>query len=362
MPAYPGTEREQRVGTGDLNRLVTAIFSACGMSDEDAALVAGSLVSADLRGVHSHGVFRVPGYVARLTGGAIDPRGRPRVARDEGATLVVDGGNAMGQVAVTFAMRAAIERARTTNVSVAAVGGSNHCGAMAHYVRIAIAEGMIGIATTNALPIMAPWGGLDSIVGINPLAIGIPTAGEPPFVIDTSFAGAANGKIRVYQQKGLPIPEGWAFDAQGRPTTDPAQAVLMHPIGGYKGVGLAVAMGLLATVLSGAAYGSELGTAETGAASGRDGQFVIALRPGAFQDPDLVTGRVDRVIRELRSSRPAEGVARIYSPGEVEAETEAQYGADGIPLNDETLEGLRTSATRLGVEASLVRAISPPGP
>ena len=361
MPAYPGTEREQRVGPDELDRLVTAIFSGCGMRDDDAALVAASLVSADLQGVHSHGVYRVPGYVARLTDGAVDPGGRPRIARDAGATLVIDGGNAMGQVAVTFAMRAAIERARTTNVAAVAVGGSNHCGAMAQYVRMAIAEKMIGIATTNALPIMAPWGGLDSIVGINPLAIGIPTAEEPPFVIDTSFAAAANGKIRVYQQKGLPIPEGWAFDAEGRSTTDPARAALMHPVGGYKGVGLAVAMGLLSTVLSGAAYGSELGTRETGPAPGRDGQFVVALSPGAFQDPDLVGGRVDKVIGELRSSRPAEGVARIYSPGEVEADTEAEYRAAGIPLNDETLEGLRTAAGRLGVAATLVDAISPGG-
>ena len=158
---------------------------------------------ADLRGVHSHGLLRVPEYAEKLREGGVDPRGRPRVARDAGAALVVDGGNAMGQVAATFAMRQAIARARTTGVAAAAIGGSNHCGAMAYYAMLGLAQDMIGLATTNALPTMAPWGGRDKILGINPLAVAIPAGAEPAVVFDAAFSGSSHGKIRVYAQKGL---------------------------------------------------------------------------------------------------------------------------------------------------------------
>ncbi|HEX4212935.1 MAG TPA: Ldh family oxidoreductase [Candidatus Dormibacteraeota bacterium] len=359
MSLYPGTEREQRVNRDALADLVTEIFRRCGESDDDAALIADTLVTADLQGVHSHGTYRVPGYVQRLTEpGGIDPKGRPHITKDHGAAFTVDGGNAMGQVATAFAMRTAIDRARGGAVGVAAVGGSNHCGAMAYYARMAVDQEMIGIATTNAMPIMAPWGGLDRLIGINPLSIGIPTADEPPFIIDTSFAMAAQGKVQVYKQKGLPIPADWGFDAEGRPTTDPAKVVLMQPVGGYKGVGLAVAMGLLSTLLSGADYGTELADPRGGGATpGHDGQFVVAINGAAFGDLAEMNGRVDGVLQQLRGSRRATGAGPIYSPGEPERDTELAYLRDGIPLNDETLEGLRTAAARLEVEQELIRPI-----
>src|SRR5262249_42437413 len=170
-------------------------------------------------------------------------------------------GNAMGQIAASFAMRAAIERAVATKVAVAAVRNSNHCGAMDHWAAMALPHDMIGIATTNALPTMAPWGGIDKIVGINPLAVAIPAGGEPPAVRGIASAATAHGKRRVYHQRGEPIPAGWAFDAEGQPTTDAAAALdgLIQPIGGHKGVGLGIVMGILSALLSGASYGTELG-------------------------------------------------------------------------------------------------------
>src|SRR3712207_632382 len=176
-----------------LQALVEAIFAACGMGPDDARLLADTLVVADLRGVHSHGVLRVPEYVKKLRQDGVDPAGRPRVAVDAGAALVVDGGNSMGQIGATFAMRQAIERARTTGLAAAAVRGSNHCGAMAYYAMLALPEEMIGLTTTNALPAMAPWGGAERILGINPLAVAIPAAAEPPLVLDIAFSGAAVG-------------------------------------------------------------------------------------------------------------------------------------------------------------------------
>jgi LDH2 family malate/lactate/ureidoglycolate dehydrogenase len=355
MPAYPTADSDLLVSLDELEQTVARVFRACGMSAEDSGLLADTLVSADATGVHSHGVLRVPEYVRKLRGGGVDPNGRPRLVVDNEAALVVDGGNAMGQVAGVFAMRQAIERARRTQVALAAVRGSNHCGAMAYYVKLAVAEGMIGIAATNALPTMAPWGGLDKIVGINPLGVGIPAGEEPPIVYDAAFAGSSHGKLRVYQQKGLDIPPNWAFDQDGNVTTDAAAAVqgLLQPIGEYKGVGLAMIMGILSSMLSGAAYGPELGDMVNGPRPGLDGHFFLAIRIAAFLDPSEFKARVDHAVRELRGSRRAAGVERLYAPGELEAETEKRARKQGVRLSRETLNGVASTARDLGVEATV---------
>src|SRR5262249_52899883 len=153
-----------------------------------------------------------------------------------------DGGNTMGQIGANFAMQLAVERAGQSGIAAVAVRGSNHCGAMAYFAMQALPHDMIGWATTNALPTMAPWGGAERLLGINPLGIAIPASEERPIVYDGAFSGSAHGKIRVYQQRGLPLPEGWALDHDGNPTVDPAKAIdgLLLPIGGFKGAGLAM--------------------------------------------------------------------------------------------------------------------------
>ena len=277
--------------------------------------------------------------------------------KDAAAAMVVDGGNNMGQIAGAFAMRQAIERARSTGVAVAAVGNSNHCGAMEYYVRMAIAADMIGIATTNALPTMAPWGGIDKLVGLNPIGIGIPAGEELPLVLDFAFGATAHGRMQVYKQKGIPIPEGWAFDREGRPTTDIDEALdgLVQPIGNYKGIGLAMAAGILSTLLSGAGYGSESGNMVDGPIPGRDGQFYLALDIPAFEEVARFKARMDKIIREYRSTRLAPGVKRVLVPGEMEAELERRQRRDGVPLNEATVQGIRDAAARLGVDASALQ-------
>jgi LDH2 family malate/lactate/ureidoglycolate dehydrogenase len=349
MAGYPGTEREKRVALAVLDRFLVQVFLNCGMRIEDARIVAGSLVAADVRGVHSHGALRTPEYVEKLLHRGVDPRGLPRLVNDSTAALVIDGVNCMGQVAASFAMRAAIDRARETQVAAAAVRGSNHCGAMFYYAMQGLEAGMIGIAATNALPTMAPWGGADKIVGINPLAVAIPAGVEAPLVLDAAFSYSSLGKIRVYEQKGFPIPPTWAFDSDGRPTTDPAAALagLLQPIGEYKGVGLAIVIGVLSSLLSGAAYGTELGNLIEGPKPGRDGHFFLAINVGAFVDIGQFTSRVDAMVRQIRTGRRAPGVERLYAPGGLEAELEHEYRRAGIPLNDATLDGLRSVAREL---------------
>jgi LDH2 family malate/lactate/ureidoglycolate dehydrogenase len=327
------------------------------MQASDAFLLADTLVAADLRGIHSHGVLRVPDYVEKLTTGGVNPKGRPVIVRDSGSALVIDGGNSMGQIGATYGMNLAIDRARSTGVAVASVGASNHCGALFYYAMLALPAGMIGIAATNALPTMAPWGGTAKIVGINPLAVAIPADKADPIVLDAAFSYSSHGKIRVYHQKGLDIPPTWAFDAEGRPTTKTAEALegLLQPIGEYKGVGLAVVMGVLSSLLSGAAYGTELGNMIDGPVAGRDGHFLMALRIDAFADRENFQKRVDGVVHQIETSPSAPGIDRLYAPGGLEAQTERAYRRNGIPLNDITFAALEEVAGRFGIPAAGLR-------
>jgi LDH2 family malate/lactate/ureidoglycolate dehydrogenase len=358
VAGYPGTETDRRISSEELQTTVSEIFRCCGMPPSSANLLAATLVIADLRGVHSHGVLRVPDYVHKLREGGVDPRGEPRTIRDDdGAALVVDGANSMGQIGGTFAMRQAIERARETGIAAATVSRSNHCGAMAYYAMMALPEEMIGLATTNALPTMAPWGGADKILGINPLAVAIPAGEEFPIVLDLAFSGSSHGKLRVYHQKGLPIPSDWAFDSEGQPTTNTTEALrgLLQPIGGYKGTGLALVMGILSTLLSGASYGTELGNMADGPKAGHDGHFFMALKVGAFEEPQRFRQRMDQIIWQIRNSRLAPGVDRIFPPGHLEAETEQRYRREGIPLNSATVQGVIQAAAQVGADPSAIQ-------
>lgn len=334
--------------------LVKAVFERCGMDESDAALLADSLVDADLRGVHSHGVLRVPEYVKKLTEDGVKPRGRPKIVKEMGACLVVDGGNSMGQIGAHFAMEQTLEKAVSTGIAAAAIRSSNHCGALAYFAMQALKHDMIGIATTNALPTMAPWGGSERILGINPIAIVIPADKEFPIVYDAAFSGSSHGKIRVYKQKGLSLPEDWALDKNGRPTTDPEAALegLLMPIGGFKGAGLAMIMGILSSMLSGASYGTELGNMEDGPNPGQDGHFVCAIRVSAFEDIERFKSRVDGAIRQIHECQLAPGFDRIYAPGEREFLNKEAYLRDGIPLDNITLDNLFQGARDLGIESN----------
>ena len=354
MMTHPNEEK--RIDANELSNLVKTIFAHCGMNESDAELLADSLVFADLRGVHSHGVLRVPEYVKKLTHDGVNPRGRPKVVRDSGACLVVDGDNSMGQIGTRFAMQKVIERATTTGIAAAAIRGSNHCGALAYFAVQALKNDMIGIATTNALPTMAPWGGAERILGINPIAIAIPAGDEFPIVYDAAFSGSSHGKIRIYHQKGITLPEGWALDSKGNPTIDPAEAIngLLMPIGGFKGTGLAMIMGILSSMLSGASYGTELGNMEEGPNAGQDGHFVAAIRVNAFEDINRFKSRVDGAIKQIHECRLAEGFEQIYAPGEIEYINQEAYLRDGILLNQVTLDDLCQVARNCGVETTQI--------
>ncbi len=355
MAVYPKSETDRVVAVAELLSVTTTIFAATGMSDADAGLLAETLVHSDRRGVHSHGVIRVPDYVKKLTVDGVDARGEPTLVSQRAGALVIDGGNALGQIGGTFAMDLAINAARNNGIAFAALRGSNHCGALDWYTLRAVEAGMIGLAGTNALPTMAPWGGVDKIVGINPLSVALPGGEGPPFVLDFAFGATAHGKIRVYHQKGADIPPDWAFDAEGSPTTDAAKALtgLIQPIGGHKGVALGMAIGMLSSLLSGAAYGTESGNMVDGAVAGVDGQFFIAIDVGAFTDLKTFGARADGIREQVYGSRRRSGVERLYLPGDIETSFEERAVTEGtITLPAQTLEDIKAEARRLGVDAA----------
>jgi ureidoglycolate dehydrogenase (NAD+) len=349
---------QPRIRDSVLLALVRDIFLHCGMRHADADYLASTLVEADLRGVHSHGVLRVPEYVKKLSAGGVNPLGAPTVVRDSGACLVVDGGNSMGQIGARFGMQCAIDRAASTGIAAVAIRGSNHCGALANYVLQAVAQDMIGIVTTNALPTMAPWGGAERVLGINPLGVGVPAGDELPVVYDAAFSASAHGKIRIFHQRGEVLPPGWALDAQGRPTVDPAAAIdgLLLPIGEFKGANLAFVMGILSSMLSGAAYGTELGDMYAGPTAGQDGHFVAAIRVAAFEEPSRFKARVDSAVRQLHATQLAPGFDRIYAPGEKEFLTERENRERGVPLTRQTLADVIETARTLGLSTALLEA------
>ncbi|MCE2448395.1 MAG: Ldh family oxidoreductase [Candidatus Latescibacteria bacterium] len=348
------SDSETRVDVEELLKLVVTIFERCGMSQADAALLTDSLVYADLCGTHSHGVLRVPEYAEKLTTQGVNPTAKPEVVREGPSFVIVDGRNAMGQIGAALAMREVIDKAAKTGIAAGAIRGSNHCGAMAYFTRMALPHDMIGIATTNALPTMAPWGGAERLLGINPIAISIPAGEMSPIVYDAAFSGSSHGKIRIYQQKGLRIPEGWVLDREGQPTTDPNAAIngLLAPIGGFKGAGLAMIMGILSSMLSGASYGTELGSIEEGPTPGEDGHFVAAIHIASFENIERFKSRVDAAIQQIHDCRLAPGFDRVYAPGELEAIRRVEYSAQGIPLNRVTLADLRKTAERLSIDGN----------
>ena len=324
------------------------------MDATDAGLMADSHVESDLRGAHSHGVLRVPGYIDRLVTGGVDPRGQPSITREYGACLVVDGGNSMGQIGCRFAMEQTLDRAERHGIAACAIGGSNHCGALAPYAIQALTREMIGVFTTHSLPIMAPWGGADRLIGNNPLAIALPAHQERPVVHDGAFSASAYGKVRYYQQQGWDLPAGWAFDKDGRPTLDTAAALdgLLAPIGDFKGAALGMIMGLFAALLSGAAYGTELGAANQGALAGQDSQFALAIKIEAFVDPSTFKARVDKAVQQIHACRRAPGIGQLYAPGELEFRQHQEYSRDGIPLNPVIVADLAQAARDLAVDTT----------
>ena len=342
---------ERRIAPDPLLDFATAVYASAGMPTSDARTVADTLVQADLWGHQSHGVMRLSWYLARLTAGVCTPVAAPRFVVDAGAVGVIDGGDAMGQVLTLHAMRDAVRRAKAHGIGAVALRHSNHFGTALYFTREAAREGCVAFLSTNASPAMAPWGGAKKLVGTNPWSWAAPAGRHAPMILDIANTGVARGKIYLAKQKGLPIPAGWAIDAEGAPTTDAAAAIdgIILPMAGHKGYAIAVMMDMLSGVLTGSAFGSGVfGPYQIDRKSGA-GQLMIALDIAAFQPLAEFHARMEKMIAELKAAPLAQGHDEIFYPGEIEARNEAKNRRDGLLLPDDTLADLAKVGRETGV-------------
>jgi LDH2 family malate/lactate/ureidoglycolate dehydrogenase len=318
---------------------------------QDAREVAGCLIKADLRGVDSHGMVRLPVYARRVQAGAVLARPDVRLTPVGTASVLVDGGNGLGPVVGARAMDAAIDLARAHGTGFAGVRHSNHFGPAAYYVERAIAAGLIGVAISNAPPNMAPFGGRTRFLGTNPVAIGVPAGEERPLIFDASTSVVARGKIIVAAHTGQPIPEGWAIDPDGHPTTNPEQALAgaVLPFGGPKGSALSFVIDILCGVLTGASFASQINTLEDLTTVQDVGHVLAAVRTDLFVAEGRFIERMDTILRMLKSAPPVPGVPRVLVPGEIELANEARMRAEGIPLAEEIASQLERLGAELGV-------------
>jgi LDH2 family malate/lactate/ureidoglycolate dehydrogenase len=330
-----------------------AVFERRDCPPQDARLVADTLVEADLRGVYSHGVARVPIYVKRLELGACNPRPNVRVERETAATALVDGDHGLGQVVSQVAMRVTLDKAASAGTSYVAVRTSNHHGACAYWAMQALPRDMIGIASTvSGGNIMAPWGARQPLLGNNPIAYAVPAGQELPVVLDMATSVVAKGKIMVAAAEGRPIPADWALDPDGRPTTDAKAAMkgLVQPTGGAKGSGLSMVYGLLGAVLPAADFGSTVGdTYERPGERKSVGHYFQAIDVAAFRPVDEFKADVDRAIREIKALERAPEVEEIFIPGEPEFRRKERNLREGVELGPGIVAELDAVGRRLGM-------------
>ncbi|GAA3598219.1 Ldh family oxidoreductase [Agrococcus terreus] len=334
-----------------LLRLASDILRAVGVPGASATLVADSLVQAELWGHHSHGLLRLPWYVARLRSGATKATAAGEVLIDTGALVLLDGQDGLGQVMAERARDLAVERARVHGIGAVGVRNSNHFGTAMYFTRRAAREGCVALLTTNASPAMAPWGGKEKRVGTNPWSIAGPWR-DSVVALDIANTAVARGKLYLAKQRGEPIPSHWALDSEGAPTTDAVAGIAgtIMPMAGHKGYAISFMMDLLSGALTGSAVGTGvIGPYMPDGSSGA-GHLMIAIDVAALGPVEDYDSRVDAMVREVRETPLAVGHDRIHHPGELEDLAEAAArAAGGVELPEQTIAELGTLADDLGV-------------
>lgn len=343
-----------RIEPSALRNFIASAFASLGFKDEHALTIGTLMAEADLQGSDGHGVIRLPQYIKRIREGGINKRPNIRVASEKPAMAVIDGDNGMGHLVVSRAVDLAIEKARECGVGWVSTRNSNHAGPASLYARKPLEHDMVAVyfAVGNANH-MPAWGGTDMLLSTNPISAGIPAGQEAPVVLDMATTVAAYGKVKVKAKQGEMMPEGWMIDRQGKPLLDPNRANegFLLPIGGYKGYGLALVIGLLAGTLGGAAMGRDVVDFNADHKTPTNtGQAILVLDMKAFGDVATIKSAVDRVIQDLRGSDRMPGVERIWVPGEQSHSRRQRYGERGIPIARTLLNELTALASTLGIE------------
>ena len=338
-----------------LNAFAIDAFSGAGLSPQQAEQAAEILLLADLRGVASHGLGRLAGFVKRIQEGFDRPNAPLETIRETPSTLSLDGNLGCGLLIGPEAMRRTIAKASDTGICMTTVRRSNHFGIAGTYACMATAEGMGGMAMTNSTRLVVPTFAKEPRLGTDPIAFAVPTSSEP-FVIDMSTSTVAWGKIEIARRAGLPIPEGWAVDGDGRATTDPTQVKGLTPLGGtrelsgHKGYGLGMMVEILTGPLAGNVWSNHVARAWEQTEPPGTGHFFMAWRIDAFRDPDEFRLEMDTMIRELHETPVADDApGPVLAPGDPEAESERRNRKEGVPVAPGLILELRDLAERLNI-------------
>lgn len=338
-----------------LSAFIARAFVAVGISDDDSKKIARLMASADLQGSDGHGVIRLPQYVKRILAGGINKHPKIEAHSTAQAVAVVDGDNGMGHLVVSKAVDLAIEKARTQGVAWVGTRNSNHAGPASLYATMPVKHDMIGlyfaVGNANHLP---PWGGMDMLLSTNPISAGIPAGKENPIVLDMATTVAAYGKVKAKAKAGQMMPEGWMIDRQGQPLLDPKRSEegFLLPIGGYKGYGLALIVGILAGTLQGAAMGKDvIDFNKDHVTPTNTGQAILVLNLAAFGGSELFKGAIDTLIRDIKGSQRLPNVERIWLPGEQSHARRMDYAEHGIPIAAGVVKELASLSSDLGIPA-----------
>ncbi len=348
-----------------LQLFTVSVFQSIGCSEEHARLASQTLLSADLRGIESHGIARLTGYVRLWEAGRINSTPDIKITHQTPSTAVVDGDKGLGLVVAPFAMRLAMEKAETAGTGWVAVSNSNHFGIAGYHAMMALEQDMIGIAMTNASALVAPTFSVERMLGTNPIAVAIPAGNQPPFVADMATTTAANGKLEILQRKKEDAPLGWVQDKEGRASNradELKKGGSLLPLGGdfehgsHKGYALGSIVDIFSAVLSGASYGpwappfpAYVPMPEQMPGKGL-GHFFGAMRIDAFRTAESFKEHMDNWITRFRNAKPALGQDRVLIPGDPEREQEQVRTRDGIPLQDSVISELKELALKLEIE------------
>ncbi len=344
-----------RVSVQRLCDFITTAFEKTGLPAADARVLGELMSDADLQGSDGHGVIRLVPYIRRLNGGGVNFHPKIRLVQERAAMALMDGDNGMGHLVMKRATELAIEKARSAGTAWVGSINSNHAGPASLYARMPLKHDMLGlyfaVGNANHLP---AFGGLTMLLSTNPIACAIPAGEEAPVVLDMATTVTSYGKVKTKAQRGEMMPEGWMVERDGTPLLDPKRADegFLVPMGGYKGYGLALIIGLLAGTLNGAAMGKEvIDFNHDDSTASNTGQAIMVIDPAAFGDVGEFKARVDTVVRDLRASERMPGIERIWVPGEQSNMKRIDYTKNGIPIPPQLKSLLDKLAADLGIGA-----------
>ncbi|HEY2172923.1 MAG TPA: Ldh family oxidoreductase [Mycobacteriales bacterium] len=362
-PASVASPPGRAIPLDTLRRFCATLLQAAGLDPATADLVADSLSDAEARGIGSHGVQRTRIYVQRLRAGLLDATAVPRIVKETPSSVLLDARNAIGHVGARAGIDLAIARAETGAVCAVGVRNSNHCGTLAFYLRRATERSLVALAMSNAPPTMAYHGGRTRAVGTNPLAIGIPSDGGPPLILDMATSATARGKIILADQLAQPIPPGWAVDVEGRPTTD-TQAALrgaVLPFAGPKGSGLAMMIELLCGGLMAGVTGALVGDMyDDWSRPQQVSHLFIAIDPDSFLGRTKFLAHVKLFTEQVHGLPAAEGFTRVSVPGEIEDAARSVSEQEGVMISETVIQDLQALAGELGVAGLPMSSTLPP--